>query len=145
MSCKIDVQRTCHNCRGDYCIEHNEGCSSHMVSQFHHSLPNNQRLTFPLVWLVQYKCTSSPKRIPLIPATWKERSQYLMAVTCHILLSLHSRAPSKRPIMAFSSFSLYIFHAALSLVKLASVYLHWYHLYILHNITLYSHLVHRNS
>lgn len=30
MSCKIEVERKCQNCRGEYCIEHNEGCSEHM-------------------------------------------------------------------------------------------------------------------
>lgn len=30
MSCKIEVERKCQNCRGEYCIEHNEGCSDHM-------------------------------------------------------------------------------------------------------------------
>ncbi|KAL3441924.1 hypothetical protein BJX65DRAFT_242293 [Aspergillus insuetus] len=29
-SCKLDCQRTCQTCQGDYCIEHNEGCSSTM-------------------------------------------------------------------------------------------------------------------
>ncbi|KAJ5175481.1 uncharacterized protein N7482_001358 [Penicillium canariense] len=29
-SCKRDSQRTCRGCRGDYCIEHNEGCSATM-------------------------------------------------------------------------------------------------------------------
>ncbi|KAL4877266.1 hypothetical protein BJY04DRAFT_129619 [Aspergillus karnatakaensis] len=29
-SCKLDCQRSCQNCQGDYCIEHNEGCSSSM-------------------------------------------------------------------------------------------------------------------
>lgn len=29
-ACKIDCQRTCQNCTGDYCVEHNEGCSSTM-------------------------------------------------------------------------------------------------------------------
>lgn len=33
MSCKIEVERKCQNCRGEYCIEHNEGCSDYMVSQ----------------------------------------------------------------------------------------------------------------
>jgi hypothetical protein len=31
-SCKRHTQRTCQSCRGDYCIEHNEGCSATMVS-----------------------------------------------------------------------------------------------------------------
>lgn len=31
MACKIRVERTCQNCRGEYCIEHNEGCSSTLV------------------------------------------------------------------------------------------------------------------
>lgn len=31
MTCKIEVERSCQNCRGEYCIEHNEGCSSSMV------------------------------------------------------------------------------------------------------------------
>ncbi|PYI24246.1 hypothetical protein BO99DRAFT_374163 [Aspergillus violaceofuscus CBS 115571] len=26
--CKAECQRTCNTCRGDYCVEHNEGCSS---------------------------------------------------------------------------------------------------------------------
>ncbi|CAI7583737.1 unnamed protein product [Penicillium pancosmium] len=30
-SCKRDCQHTCQSCRGDYCIEHNEGCSATMV------------------------------------------------------------------------------------------------------------------
>ncbi|KAJ9229811.1 hypothetical protein DTO169E5_8725 [Paecilomyces variotii] len=29
-SCKLDSQRTCQGCRGDYCVEHNEGCSARM-------------------------------------------------------------------------------------------------------------------
>ncbi|KAJ6104217.1 hypothetical protein N7523_010537 [Penicillium sp. IBT 18751x] len=29
-SCKRDCQHTCQSCRGDYCIEHNEGCSATM-------------------------------------------------------------------------------------------------------------------
>ncbi|KAL4746181.1 hypothetical protein BDW72DRAFT_39274 [Aspergillus terricola var. indicus] len=29
-ACKLDCQRSCQNCQGDYCIEHNEGCSSTM-------------------------------------------------------------------------------------------------------------------
>ncbi|KAL4923255.1 uncharacterized protein BDV17DRAFT_247106 [Aspergillus undulatus] len=29
-ACKLDCQRGCQNCQGDYCIEHNEGCSSTM-------------------------------------------------------------------------------------------------------------------
>ncbi|PLB50533.1 hypothetical protein P170DRAFT_356261 [Aspergillus steynii IBT 23096] len=29
-ACKVDCQRMCQNCRGDYCIEHNEGCSATM-------------------------------------------------------------------------------------------------------------------
>ncbi|KAF9892382.1 hypothetical protein FE257_002159 [Aspergillus nanangensis] len=29
--CKAACQRTCHNCQGGYCAEHNEGCSSTMV------------------------------------------------------------------------------------------------------------------
>ncbi|KAJ5090432.1 hypothetical protein N7532_009116 [Penicillium argentinense] len=29
-SCKRDCQRTCQSCQGDYCIEHNEGCSATM-------------------------------------------------------------------------------------------------------------------
>ncbi|GLI80053.1 hypothetical protein PoHVEF18_008401 [Penicillium ochrochloron] len=29
-SCKRHTQRTCQSCRGDYCIEHNEGCSATM-------------------------------------------------------------------------------------------------------------------
>lgn len=31
-SCKRDTQHTCQSCGGDYCIEHNEGCSATMVS-----------------------------------------------------------------------------------------------------------------
>ncbi|RAK98024.1 putative ubiquitin fusion degradation protein (Ufd1) [Aspergillus ibericus CBS 121593] len=30
--CKADCQRTCRSCRGDYCVEHNEGCSSTMLT-----------------------------------------------------------------------------------------------------------------
>ncbi|KAL2866820.1 putative ubiquitin fusion degradation protein (Ufd1) [Aspergillus lucknowensis] len=30
-SCKLDCQRTCQKCQGDYCIDHNEGCSSTMT------------------------------------------------------------------------------------------------------------------
>ncbi|PGH00497.1 hypothetical protein AJ79_08188 [Helicocarpus griseus UAMH5409] len=26
-SCKTEVQRTCTTCQGEYCIEHNDGCS----------------------------------------------------------------------------------------------------------------------
>ncbi|KAL4965385.1 uncharacterized protein BDV14DRAFT_173153 [Aspergillus stella-maris] len=29
-SCKLECQRSCQNCQGGYCIEHNEGCSSNM-------------------------------------------------------------------------------------------------------------------
>ncbi|KAL4869331.1 hypothetical protein BDV12DRAFT_167934 [Aspergillus spectabilis] len=29
-ACKLDCQRSCQACQGDYCIEHNEGCSSTM-------------------------------------------------------------------------------------------------------------------
>ncbi|KAL6231779.1 hypothetical protein BDW75DRAFT_219343 [Aspergillus navahoensis] len=29
-ACKLDCQRSCQNCQGGYCIEHNEGCSSTM-------------------------------------------------------------------------------------------------------------------
>ncbi|KAL4803907.1 hypothetical protein BDV18DRAFT_143435 [Aspergillus unguis] len=29
-ACKLDCQRGCQNCQGDYCIEHNEGCSATM-------------------------------------------------------------------------------------------------------------------
>lgn len=29
-SCKRDCQHTCQSCQGDYCIEHNEGCSATM-------------------------------------------------------------------------------------------------------------------
>ncbi|KAL2832383.1 hypothetical protein BDW59DRAFT_139149 [Aspergillus cavernicola] len=29
-SCKLDCQRSCQACQGDYCIEHNEGCSPTM-------------------------------------------------------------------------------------------------------------------
>ncbi|KKK17801.1 hypothetical protein ARAM_002077 [Aspergillus rambellii] len=31
IACKLEYQRTCQNCQGDYCVEHNEGCSSTMV------------------------------------------------------------------------------------------------------------------
>ncbi|KAJ6121462.1 hypothetical protein N7512_003927 [Penicillium capsulatum] len=30
-SCKQDCQYTCQSCQGDYCIDHNEGCSATMV------------------------------------------------------------------------------------------------------------------
>ncbi|KAE8384632.1 hypothetical protein BDV23DRAFT_31506 [Aspergillus alliaceus] len=29
-SCKTECQRTCQNCRGEYCVDHNEGCSPTM-------------------------------------------------------------------------------------------------------------------
>ncbi|KAJ5532131.1 hypothetical protein N7494_008683 [Penicillium frequentans] len=29
-SCKLDCQHTCQSCQGDYCIDHNEGCSATM-------------------------------------------------------------------------------------------------------------------
>ncbi|BDD54981.1 hypothetical protein MAP00_000543 [Monascus purpureus] len=29
-TCKFDCQRICHGCQGDYCIEHNDGCSATM-------------------------------------------------------------------------------------------------------------------
>ncbi|KAL1998264.1 hypothetical protein VTN02DRAFT_6518 [Thermoascus thermophilus] len=29
-SCKLECQRTCERCQGEYCFEHNEGCSSTM-------------------------------------------------------------------------------------------------------------------
>ncbi|KAL3469109.1 hypothetical protein BJX99DRAFT_242019 [Aspergillus californicus] len=29
-SCKLDCQRSCQTCQGDYCVEHNEGCSPTM-------------------------------------------------------------------------------------------------------------------
>ncbi|RAK84274.1 hypothetical protein BO79DRAFT_203057 [Aspergillus costaricaensis CBS 115574] len=30
VQCKTECQRTCQSCRGEYCVEHNEGCSSTM-------------------------------------------------------------------------------------------------------------------
>ncbi|PWY64737.1 hypothetical protein BO70DRAFT_375078 [Aspergillus heteromorphus CBS 117.55] len=30
--CKVECQRTCRNCCGDYCVEHNEGCSPTMIT-----------------------------------------------------------------------------------------------------------------
>ncbi|KAJ5806969.1 hypothetical protein N7474_010561 [Penicillium riverlandense] len=30
-ACKLDCQHTCQNCQGDYCIEHNTGCSATQV------------------------------------------------------------------------------------------------------------------
>lgn len=30
-SCKLEVQRVCETCRGEYCIEHNDGCSTTKV------------------------------------------------------------------------------------------------------------------
>ncbi|KAI2792128.1 hypothetical protein POX_b02164 [Penicillium oxalicum] len=49
-SCKRKTQRTCQSCRGDYCIEHNEGCSATMVMR-----------------LVQYKLSPSNAAFSLNP------------------------------------------------------------------------------
>ncbi|PYH89285.1 hypothetical protein BO71DRAFT_337015 [Aspergillus ellipticus CBS 707.79] len=41
--CKAECQRTCYNCRGDYCVEHNEGCSSTMCDWCNASTRNRMR------------------------------------------------------------------------------------------------------
>ncbi|KAL4976527.1 hypothetical protein BDW66DRAFT_134675 [Aspergillus desertorum] len=42
-ACKLDCHRNCQNCQGDYCIEHNEGCSSTMCDWCNTSTRNRMR------------------------------------------------------------------------------------------------------
>jgi hypothetical protein len=41
-ACKMECQRICQRCRGEYCIKHNEGCSITKVRNFH-SHTRNQK------------------------------------------------------------------------------------------------------
>ncbi|KAI9373980.1 ubiquitin fusion degradation protein UFD1-domain-containing protein [Aspergillus egyptiacus] len=80
-SCKLDCQRACHSCQGDYCIEHNEGCSATM-----HTLRlSGDKIVLPQSALEQLLAaaplqdTSSQRPSHLSPSTFDPLSPYTLA------------------------------------------------------------------
>ncbi|KAJ6084436.1 hypothetical protein N7486_011236 [Penicillium sp. IBT 16267x] len=62
-SCKLDCQHTCQSCQGDYCIDHNEGCSATMRTP---RLPGD-KITLPQSALEQLLAAAPLQAVPPNP------------------------------------------------------------------------------